>query len=189
MSLSQSTRAIRCVLWCADDDNRVILNALDDLTDNYINASYVDVSINVEHSMELHPLLSILIQGHSVPKKFIATQGTYPTVCTLVFTFQFHIYSCTMSPTILWSMTCLCASPGPIPASIVDFWRMIWQERVPSVVMITNLVEGKKTKCEQYWPSSGSTDYGPFHVTITNQLTLADYTIRTLGVEVDTHNS
>ena len=94
-----------------------------------------------------------------------------------------------MSPTILWSMTCLCPSPGPIPASIVDFWRMIWQERVPSVVMITNLVEGKKTKCEQYWPSSGSTDYGPFHVTITNQLTLADYTIRTLGVEVATHIS
>ena len=174
------------MLWCADDDNRVILNALDDLTDNYINASYVDVSINMKHSMELHPLLSILIQGHSMPKKFIATQGT---VCTLVFTVQFHIYSCTMSPTILWSMTCLCASPGPIPASIVDFWRMIWQERVPSVVMITNLVEGKKTKCEQYWPSSGSTDYGPFHVTITNQLTPADYTIRTLGVEVATHIS
>ena len=76
------------MLWCADDDNRVILNALDDLTDNYINASYVDVSINMKHSMELHPLLSILIQGHSVPKKFIATQGT---VCTLVFTVQFHI--------------------------------------------------------------------------------------------------
>ena len=73
------------MLWCADDDNRVILNALDDLTDNYINASYVDVSINMKHSMEI---LSFLIQGHSMPKKFIATQGT---VCTLVFTVQFHI--------------------------------------------------------------------------------------------------
>ena len=88
VSLSQLTRAIRCVLWCADDDSRVILNALDDLTDNYINASYVDVSINVEHSMELHPLLSIIIQGHSMSKKLIATQGT---VCTLVFRVQFHI--------------------------------------------------------------------------------------------------
>ena len=62
---------------------------------------------------------------------------------------------------------------------------MVWQERVPSVVMITNLVEGKKTKCEQYWPSSGSQDFGPFHVSITHQLTLADYTIRTLSVEVE----
>ena len=61
---------------------------------------------------------------------------------------------------------------------------MVWQEKVPSVVMITNLVEGKKTKCEQYWPSSGSQDFGPFHVSITHQLILADYTIRTLSVEV-----
>ena len=61
---------------------------------------------------------------------------------------------------------------------------MIWQEKVPSVVMITNLVEGKKTKCEQYWPTSGSEAFGPFQVTITKQLILADYTIRTLSVEV-----
>ncbi|CAI8035586.1 Receptor-type tyrosine-protein phosphatase zeta, partial [Geodia barretti] len=74
------------------------------------------------------------------------------------------------------------AAQGPVPSSIVDFWRMVWQEKVPSVVMITNLVEGKKTKCEQYWPSSGSQDFGPFHVSITHQLTLADYTIRTLSV-------
>ncbi|CAI8054860.1 Receptor-type tyrosine-protein phosphatase S [Geodia barretti] len=50
--------------------------------------------------------------------------------------------------------------------------------------MITNLVEGKKTKCEQYWPSSGSQDFGPFHISITQQLTLADYIIRTLSVEL-----
>ena len=63
--------------------------------------------------------------------------------------------------------------------------RMVWQEKVLSVVMITNLVEGKKTKCEQYWPSSGSQDFGPFHVSITHQLILADYTIRALSVEVE----
>ena len=55
---------------------------------------------------------------------------------------------------------------------------MVWQERVPSVVMITNLVEGKKTKCEQYWPGTGR------HISITHQLILADYTVRTLSVEV-----
>ena len=52
------------------------------------------------------------------------------------------------------------------------------------MVMITNLVEGKKTKCEQYWPSTGSQDFGPFHVTITQQLILADYIVRTFSVEV-----
>ena len=73
---------------------------------------------------------------------------------------------------------------GPVPTSTVDFWRMVWQEKVPSIVMITNLMEGKKIKCEQYWPKSGSQDFGPFQVTITQQLTLADYSIRTLSLQV-----
>ena len=75
-------------------------------------------------------------------------------------------------------------SVGPMPITLVDFWRMIWQERVPAIVMITNLVEGKKAKCDQYWPLSGSLGFGPFQVSITNQLILADYTINTLSVEV-----
>ena len=81
-------------------------------------------------------------------------------------------------------ITFLYTLAGPLPTTLVHFWRMIWQEKVPSIVMITNLVEGKKTKCEQYWPSSGSLDFGQFHVTITDQLILADYTVRTLSVEV-----
>ena len=78
----------------------------------------------------------------------------------------------------------MCVIAGPTPNTVVDFWRMIWQERVPAIVMITNLVEGKKTKCEQYWPLSASLDFGPFRVTIINQLILADYTINTLSVDV-----
>ena len=73
---------------------------------------------------------------------------------------------------------------GPLSTTLVDFWRMIWQEKVPSVVMITNLVEDGKIQCDQYWPTSGSEAFGPFQVTITKQLILADYTIRTLSVEV-----
>ena len=60
----------------------------------------------------------------------------------------------------------------------------MWQEKVPSIVMITNVVEGMKTKCEQYWPLSGSLEFGPFKITVTNQQILADYTIETLSVEV-----
>jgi receptor-type tyrosine-protein phosphatase A len=75
---------------------------------------------------------------------------------------------------------------GPIPKTVVDFWRLIWQERPPTIVMVTNLKEGNHIKCQQYWPESGGKDFGPFQVTITDEQVFADYTIRTLSVSVRT---
>ena len=80
-------------------------------------------------------------------------------------------------------------TPGPIPRTVVDFWRLIWQERPPIIVMLTNLKEGNKIKCQPYWPESGKKKFGPFTVTITDQQVLADYTIRTLKVTVRNHCS
>ena len=74
--------------------------------------------------------------------------------------------------------------PGPIPKTVIDFWRLIWQERPPTIVMVTNLTEGNKKKCEQYWPDSGYASYGPFKVTLTGNQVFADYQIRTLRVTV-----
>ena len=50
--------------------------------------------------------------------------------------------------------------------------------------MVTNLKEGSRIKCQQYWPESGKEDFGPFQVTITDEQVFADYTIRTLSVTV-----
>ena len=60
----------------------------------------------------------------------------------------------------------------------------MWQERAPSIVMITNLEERGKTKCQQYWPDSHTKNFGPFEVSITKEQILADYTIRNLTVQV-----
>ncbi|XP_056003708.1 multiple epidermal growth factor-like domains protein 6 [Ostrea edulis] len=46
------------------------------------------------------------------------------------------------------------ASQGPKSNTVADFWRMIVQENVSQIVMLTNLKEGLKTKCEQYWPEN-----------------------------------
>ena len=70
---------------------------------------------------------------------------------------------------------------------LVDFWKLVWQERPPTIVMVTNLKEGSKKKCEQYWPDSGSKEFGPFKVTLTEQQVFADYTTRTMQVTVSLH--
>lgn len=33
------------------------------------------------------------------------------------------------------------ATQGPTVNTVGDFWRMVWQERTPIIVMITNLEE------------------------------------------------
>ena len=60
----------------------------------------------------------------------------------------------------------------------------MWQEGVASIVMVTNIKEDGKTKCQQYWPESGDQKYGPFTVSITEQTAFADYVIRVFEVTV-----
>ena len=64
----------------------------------------------------------------------------------------------------------------------------MWQERPPIIVMLTNLEENNKIKCEQYWPESGKKQFGPFTVAIADQQILADYTVRTLEASVSVYN-
>ena len=73
---------------------------------------------------------------------------------------------------------------GPLPNTLVDFWRMVWQERPSAIVMLTNCVEGGRVKCEQYWPDTDQS-YGPFLVITTDQSILADYTVRNFIVKVN----
>lgn len=41
---------------------------------------------------------------------------------------------------------------GPMAGTVDDFWRMVWQEKCRSIVMLCNVVECGKEKCAQYWP-------------------------------------
>ncbi|XP_067931849.1 tyrosine-protein phosphatase 99A-like isoform X2 [Watersipora subatra] len=75
------------------------------------------------------------------------------------------------------------ATQGPLPNTIEDFWRMIWENGCNVIVMITNVYEKHKKKCEQYWPDSGETKYGRLTVSFLGVEELAHWTIRRFTIK------
>ncbi|CAL1536340.1 unnamed protein product [Lymnaea stagnalis] len=72
------------------------------------------------------------------------------------------------------------ASQGPNELILNDFLRMLWEQNVEKVVMLTNLIEEGKAKCEKYWPEEDETVFGDIKVRLTTTDVYADYTIRQL---------
>ncbi|XP_064617215.1 receptor-type tyrosine-protein phosphatase mu-like [Liolophura sinensis] len=72
------------------------------------------------------------------------------------------------------------ASQGPTDLIINDFMRMLWEQNVGKIVMVTNLIEATKMKCKQYWPGEGCSRFGVIEVTLLDEEIYANYAIRTL---------
>nr|XP_054764976.1 receptor-type tyrosine-protein phosphatase kappa-like [Lytechinus pictus] len=78
------------------------------------------------------------------------------------------------------------ASQAPNTASLTAFWRMIWQENVTTIVMLTKLMEAGKDRCRQYWPkNSGTVEViGDFCLTLMEVEQFSDHTVRTVIVKM-----
>nr|XP_030134800.1 receptor-type tyrosine-protein phosphatase F isoform X16 [Taeniopygia guttata] len=74
------------------------------------------------------------------------------------------------------------ATQGPLPETLSDFWRMVWEQRTATIVMMTRLEEKSRVKCDQYWPSRGSETYGMIQVVLLDTVELATYTVRTFAL-------
>nr|XP_054367886.1 receptor-type tyrosine-protein phosphatase eta isoform X2 [Mirounga angustirostris] len=75
------------------------------------------------------------------------------------------------------------ATQGPLPNTLKDFWRMVWEKNVYAIVMLTKCVEQGRTKCEEYWPSKQAQDYGDITVAMTSEVVLPEWTIRDFTVK------
>ncbi|KAM4587422.1 receptor-type tyrosine-protein phosphatase alpha [Odontesthes bonariensis] len=80
------------------------------------------------------------------------------------------------------------ASQGPLQHTIEDFWRMIWEWRSCSIVMLTELEERGQEKCAQYWPSDGAVVYGDISIEIKREEESESYTVRDLLVTNNREN-
>lgn len=79
------------------------------------------------------------------------------------------------------------ATQGPLPNTVGDFWRMVWERNSRTLVMMTQLEERGRVKCVQYWPTKGSITYYGITVIACGVEELAYYSIRTFKLQVNQH--
>ncbi|KAI2651466.1 Receptor-type tyrosine-protein phosphatase alpha [Labeo rohita] len=77
---------------------------------------------------------------------------------------------------------------GPLQHTIEDFWRMIWEWRSCSIVMLTELEERGQEKCAQYWPSDGVMVCGDMSIELKREEENESYTVRDLLVTNNREN-
>ncbi|XP_051804888.1 tyrosine-protein phosphatase non-receptor type 12 isoform X2 [Acanthochromis polyacanthus] len=79
------------------------------------------------------------------------------------------------------------ATQGPLPNTVIDFWRMNWEYNVAVIVMACREFEMGRKKCERYFPLLGeeTMSFGPFRISCESEQTRTDYFIRTLVVQYE----
>ncbi|XP_025023427.1 receptor-type tyrosine-protein phosphatase H [Python bivittatus] len=76
------------------------------------------------------------------------------------------------------------AAQGPLLATLYDFWRMIWEQHITTIVMLTNCIENGRVKCERYWPLDYTPcTYDDITVSVITETIFPDWTIRDFSIK------
>ena len=70
------------------------------------------------------------------------------------------------------------ATQGPTECTLEDFWQMVYEQHIQSIVMITKLKEKGADKCIQYWPTKETNIFGKYKVTLISASIYCDYIVR-----------
>ncbi|XP_041711751.1 receptor-type tyrosine-protein phosphatase V isoform X2 [Coregonus clupeaformis] len=135
------------------DHSRVRLSLLDSqLHSDYINASYVPVS----------------------------TLCLSVAVCLTVYPF-IKSAVCLSAPQGGCTERDFICTQGPLRSTMADFWRMVWEQNVRIIVMVTALTQKYMVLCDEYWPmAQGTVSYGVVQVTTVSRKRGPDYFITTI---------
>lgn len=74
---------------------------------------------------------------------------------------------------------------GPLVSTLEDFWRMIHEQGVEIIIMLTNLEEYNRIKCAQYWPGAGNSVFGQVTVSFVQEKRYSDFVVRELKMAVE----
>ncbi|XP_040477027.1 tyrosine-protein phosphatase non-receptor type 18 isoform X3 [Ursus maritimus] len=76
------------------------------------------------------------------------------------------------------------ATQGPLPHTLLDFWRLVWEFGVKVILMACREMENGRKKCERYWAQEQEPlQIGLFCITLTRETWLnSDIMLRTLRV-------
>uniref|UniRef100_A0A8C8YWY1 Receptor-type tyrosine-protein phosphatase H n=1 Tax=Prolemur simus TaxID=1328070 RepID=A0A8C8YWY1_PROSS len=75
------------------------------------------------------------------------------------------------------------AAQGPLPHTVGDFWRLVWEQQSHTLVMLTNCMESGRVKCEHYWPLDHQPcTYGHLQVTLVGEEVTETWAVRDLQV-------
>lgn len=142
------------------DYNRVVLEKINGIPDSdYINASYVDVSDD------------LYAWGLSLERKRRIIRINLHFSLSMLF----------KSQQSLLKPNAYIVTQGPTEETGTDFWRLVWQENVSAIIMLTKTFDFTKVMCVQYWPASKEKDeaYGDLWIGIAKEEQLANFQIRT----------
>ena len=73
------------------------------------------------------------------------------------------------------------ATQAPLPTTVNNFWRMIYENNVEIIVMLTKLVENQRAKANTYWPTTHEKPYecddSPLVINLISKNTISPNTI------------
>ncbi|CAK6951123.1 phosphatidylinositol phosphatase PTPRQ [Scomber scombrus] len=81
------------------------------------------------------------------------------------------------------------ATQGPLPGTVADFWRMIWETGTRTIAMLTQCYEKGRIRCHKYWPEDNKpmSVFSDILISKVSEEILPDWTVRTLKVEKHGH--
>jgi protein tyrosine phosphatase len=89
------------------------------------------------------------------------------------------------------SSPCFICCQAPLPQTFEDFWRMVWEQNAPVIVVLMRMKENGRIKGHMYWPNKlkETKQFGKIRVTLKKSFTfrvanqLAQIKIRVLEIE------